>query len=259
MKLSKTLVATCCLSVILTSSFTQAAVLYQTYFPLGEAGSFGSNNRPLDLSGNGRGYLFDIGSASISSTVSSPFSNANYNFTGGVGYYDIGYDAPEDNVGVQGWFRVSNFLVESTHIFGTGHDGDGLSIGWNTLTNVFTGALGGVGLVGTSYAAVVDTWVHLALVRDAGIATFYVNGLANGASSSSLPLNANESHLGVSDAGAAYFTGSVDEAAIFTFTSGGFAVTDLGYNQAIPEPSACILMTLGACLVTMTRRRQATY
>ena len=92
-------------------------------------------------------------------------------------------------------------------------------------------------------------------MRDTGIATFYVNGVANGVSSSSLPLGANEAHLGVSDAGAAYFTGSVDEAAIFTFTSGEFAPTDLGNNKAIPEPSACILITLGACLVTMTRRR----
>ena len=232
MKLSKTLVVIYCLSVLVTSSFTQATILIEAYYPFGEAGSFGDNNKPLDLSGNGRAYLNNLGDAAISATAPSPFSSANYDFNGN-GYYDIGYGAPEDNVGVQGWFRVSDFDIESSHIFGTGHDNDGLSIRWNTDTNLFEGALGGVSLVGDGYAAVIDTWVHLALVRNAGTSTFYVNGLANGASINDTPIDATESHLGLSDGAAAYFRGSIDEGAFFTFTSGEFVPTDLAYNKKI--------------------------
>ena len=260
MKLPKNSVITCCLAVIFTPSFTQAAVTTQAYYPVGEGGAAGPANQPLDASGNGRNYLFNIGGASITTTAPSPFSTANYDFGGNQGYYDIGYDAPENNVGVQGWFRISDLAVQSSHIFGTGHEFEGLNIGWDTGTNQFTGSLGGItpSVVGSGYAAVANAWVHLALVRDAGIATFYVNGVANGVTSSFVPTNAAESHVGVSDAAAAFYTGSIDEGAIFTFTAGEFSPTqDLGYNKPIPEPGACILMALGACLVTMTRRRQA--
>ena len=237
MKLSKTLIVTYCLSVVVTSNLTQAAILIEAYYPFGEVGSFADNNKPLDLTSNGRNYIFNLAAATISTEETSPFSSAHYDFVR-EGYFDIGYNAPEDNVGIQGWFRVSDFDGESSQIFGTGHEGDGLSIRWNTETNQFEGALGGVSLVGDGYTAVLDTWVHLALVRDTGITTFYVNGVANGAPTpiESIPMDATEPHLGVSDGAATYFTGSIDEAAIFTFTPGQFGPSDLAYNKAISIP-----------------------
>ena len=87
----------------------------------------------------------------------------------------------------------------NTHLFGTGSNITGLNIGYdaNGGTGWF-GAVGGVAFVGTvgtgNYTA--DTWIHLAVVRDNGTSTFYVNGVASGTAGNA-PNDATTPHMAV--------------------------------------------------------------
>lgn len=82
-----------------------------------------------------------------------------------------------------------------------------------------------------------STLTERAVVRDSGVATFYVNGVAVGSTSTASPINATEPLLAVNAGGQAYFSGDVSEARIFTFDPGQFNVSNLlypGTGPAIP-------------------------
>ncbi len=74
-----------------------------------------------------------------------------------------------------------------------------------------------------------------AVVRDSGVATFYVNGVAVGSTSTASPINATEPLLAVNAGGQAYFSGDVSEARIFTFDPGQFNVSNLLYPGTGPS------------------------
>jgi hypothetical protein len=92
--------------------------------------------------------------------------------------------------------------------------------------------------------------VNLALVRDGGTDTFYVNGVAWGGTGTGAPITPTTAiYLGRDT------TGLVDEARIFTFTPGQFSVSDLLLTQTVfdapivPEPTTVLLLGLGAALL----------
>jgi len=79
------------------------------------------------------------------------------------------------------------------------------------------------------------TWAHLALVRDSGTATFYVNGIAVD-SRTNIP---NAATAGFTIAtfpeyeaqpSLAFFNGTIDEVRVFTFAAGQFSTNDLLLN-----------------------------
>jgi hypothetical protein len=125
---------------------------------------------------------------------------------------------------------------------------DASLLGWGTGVHYFC-EIGGAGFLGMGGEVDLDHWHNLALVNDAGTATFYVDG--NAVSSWAGPDNAGLSAvtpgaflgLGVGSDGVGGMTGGIDEARIFTFAPGAFHVSDLGL--ATPEPGTLVLLTTG--------------
>ena len=223
-----------------TTNAATPGITVQSWFRMGDAGQ-GSNNLPLDASGNARHFTSSTGATS---TIISPngggYSNdAYYTFNGvNQSYFITGYDAPENNVGIEAWVRTSDLAQLNHHVFGTGSNQNGINVGYEASGNLgWFGAVGGVafaGSVGTANYTAGD-WIHLAVVRETGITTFYVNGVASGTSSAT-PNNATAPHLAVNAGGApgAYFGGDVAEARIFTFDPGQFNTALLLYPGTGP-------------------------
>lgn len=133
-----------------------------------------------------------------------------------------------DNFGLELWVRPES-LPEGFAL--VAYNGDTRSNGWGfyqygAMFGIAFG--GGVGLVGNA-PATVGTWVHLAMVRDRGVTTFYVDGVA-GESSNVVPETpaggfAIASHP--QDPAGEFFNGAIDEVRLFTFDAGQFSVDDL--------------------------------
>lgn len=209
----------------------------QAWYRMGDEG-VGAANRPLDSSGFGADFVSAIGSATVSPAGGGYEDDSYYAFSGSSqAYYDIGgYDPPEDHVGIEVWARTSNLTQANTHLFGTGSNVTGLNIGFDAGGDRgWFGAVGGIAYIGTqglsNYTA--GEWVHLAVVREGGTATFYINGVASG-TSTAVPNDANGTgpgalHMAVTSGGTAYFQGDLGEARIFTFDPGQFDVSQLLY------------------------------
>ena len=167
-------------------------------------------------------------------------SDLYYTFNGvNQGYFGTGYDAPENNVGIEVWVRTSDVAQTNHHVFGTGSNVNGLNIGYDASGSAgWFGAIAGVTFVGTAGTSGYTSgeWIHLALVRDFGVTTFYVNGVASGTSTVS-PFNATQPHLAINAGGAVggYFGGDIAEARIFTFDPGQFNVSQLLYPGIVPS------------------------
>jgi autotransporter-associated beta strand protein len=204
-------------------------------YRLGEAG-VGENNRPVDSSGWGHDFAGDLNGAAVTvgTATPAPGSSQYYEFGGTAGFSGIGWNPPEDNVGVECWVRVSD-LGQTAQVFGSG------TAGLNGLNLLFSGgalraAISTSGLdstVGTPYVPLgAAEWVHVAVVRQNGVTRFYVNGLPAGPSANGAPVDATAPFLGRANT-ARTFTGAIDEARIFTFAPGQFQLGDLGFYQGV--------------------------
>ena len=228
-----------------------SAITVQAHFELGDNGA-GTSNLPLDSSGNGRNFTAFVNTATINLTGGGYNDDAHYYFGGSQGYYDIGYDAPEDNVGLEIWVRTFNTTQNDITIFSTGSNADGISVGYSGGWFGAVSSVAGVGFVQPwNYTA--GDWVHLAIVRENGTSTFFVNGVATGTSGAT-PNNATMTHMAVKAGGTSgFFDGDIAEARIFTFDTGEFSTSDLLF-PAIPEPGTALLGSIG--LLALLRRRR---
>jgi hypothetical protein len=123
--------------------------------------------------------------------------------------------------------------------------------GFMNANGVFKAAIGnGGGSLSTFGTALVTTdWVHLALVRDDSIATFYVNGIPN-ASSTVTPTTPTGSFL----IGSTGRVSGIDEVRFSTFSAGAFQTSDLLY-QSVPEPCyEYIILSIGIFLIFRNKR-----
>ena len=252
----KTSLSTCA-ALFLASLPAMSAITVQAHFEMGDNGQ-GASNRPVDSSGNGRNFTGNVNTATITLTGGGYDNDAFYTFNGSnQGYFEIGYDAPENNVGIEVWARTSDLAQLNHHVFGTGSNVNGLNIGYDASGGTgWFGAVGGLAFVGTVGVSNYNSgeWIHLAVVRDNGVSTFYVNGVASGTNGTT-PNNATAPHLAVNSGGApgGYFGGGLAEARIFTFTSGTFSTSDLLF-PAVPEPSTAMLALLAG--IPLLRRRR---
>jgi hypothetical protein len=237
----------------------RASIITQAFWRLGEAGTVGTNNRPQDSSGNGRHILNTNSTNMLISTSVDPragFHGSTQSYLDGSapgGYWLTSYDPPEDNVGLEMFVKMDNPASNLTT------DRVIMSLGGSTGMTLFASTLASpantvglaAGLAGTSSSALVGSpyvpaageWVHLALVRDNGVSTFYVNGLPFGATSASVPNNNTGVHFGVNPGGTNGFVGCIDEMRLFTFAPGQFQTSDL--LSTVPEPSSWLLLGLG--------------
>lgn len=90
-------------------------------------------------------------------------------------------------------------------------------------------------------AAAAGQWTHLALVRDNGTTTFYMNGSPSGSTVADSPRVPTERFV----VGAKpqtlndeFFTGDMDEVRVFRFAPGGFSPDDLLYFNRPPTATS---------------------
>lgn len=236
------------------------AITYVNTFDMGEAGSLGANNRPQDGTGSAS-YGAGVGGALVT-TGSAPGSSAHLSYNGSnQGNWNGDFSAlATDNFAVELWLRTSNLTQGGITVFQTGNSSNGnLKIGINggvwtaSYHNLsWIGATGGAGQTVTSGA-----WTHLAVIRDNGTSTLYIDGVAQAQTSGSTPVHQSGAHLAVNPGGAAgaWFDGDIDEINTFTFVSGvDDPVAALSIN-AIPEPSSTALLGLGGLVLTLRRRK----
>ena len=136
-----------------------------------------------------------------------------------------------DNFGLEVWVKPNATDSGNRTIV---YNGNPTVNGWGLIQRAGTeyrASLGGMTAFGPAIAAA-GVWAHLALVRDNGTTTFYVNGVATG-TSLGVPLPATNSFMiGAHPQFAAntWFNGAVDEVRVFTFAPGQFSTNDLLLN-----------------------------
>lgn len=221
------------LAVTAGSAFVPAAQATITTFAeyhLGETGTLGANNLPLDGSGNGRnltssinGAYTSVGSAAFHSLAANSTAYLDTSLTGGEGYYgpDLFSSLPTDNFAFGVFARAASNDTTRGDVFTLGGSNSSFKLslasnGWAASSHnaAWIGSSGGVS---GSFAA--DTWVHLALIRSGGTTTFYINGTAQGSTYAGAPVH-NTPHLSVDPGGSAFFDGQIDEARVLTFDPG---------------------------------------
>jgi len=169
-------------------------------------------------------------------------------FTAGVyGTYSNVLSSAVNNFGIELWVNPNDTNGYKTVVY----NGDSGANGWGIYQdgNTYKCLLGGVTFFGSA-TATAGGWTHLALVRNNGTATFYVNGVASGSTTTSAPLTPT-GKFGIAaksvDATQERFAGMLDEMRFFTFTAGQFSTNDLllraGQPRAISAAASSITAT----------------
>lgn len=207
----------------------------------GEPATNGGANLPYDSSGNGH-HLVNAGPETPPiSANGGPNDDAYYSFDGSSHYFWGTADAwspPLDNVGVEAWVRTSNLTQANSHVFGLAANTSGIHFGFDTVDGRgWFGAVANVAFVGThglaNYTA--GEWIHLAVVRDSGTTTFYVNGEPAGTSTANpLASGGLDLHIAATTGFGTLFDGDIAEARLFFFEDDGF------------DPQADLLIHAGA-------------
>jgi hypothetical protein len=212
----------------------QAAVTPVSHWRLGEndAGAIGGSpcsstadpvgGRPLQFA---PAVFWDIGvSSTAAARVGSTLCLRAYG--GESAGTNAAIPSLTNNFGLELWVNPSTLSGNQC----LAYNGNSGSSGWGLylIGNQYQGLFGGIGFVGTA-TATASTWTHLALVRDNGTTTLYVNGVAAGSLGSApispsgrfaimgQPQNTTQERL----------NGLLDEVRVFTFAPGSFSTNDL--------------------------------
>ena len=140
----------------------------------------------------------------------------------------------QDNFGYEAWVKPVS-LSGNPIILNNGNTG---TTGWGLVINgsTYQGIFGGITYVGSA-TATINVWTHLAVVRNNGVATLYVNGVAAGSTATGTPnFPTGNFGVGAQSLGTAsqFFNGLVDEVRIFKFAAGQFSTNDLLVNSTRP-------------------------
>jgi N-acetylneuraminic acid mutarotase len=156
-----------------------------------------------------------------------------------------------NNFGLEAWIQppaasAGNYVIAYNGL-AAGNSGNAAN-GWGIYLNVDSfgvktvrGLFGGVTNVGSA-SVIVGRWTHIALVRDNGTATLYINGTAAGSTTTAAPATPTGAFtlaastqlpaIGSTAFLTNFWPGSIDEVRVFTFTAGQFTPDDLLYNQS---------------------------
>ncbi|GAA5121757.1 LamG domain-containing protein [Luteolibacter yonseiensis] len=251
--------AVCMLLAAWSVPSADAAVTLLREYHLGEAGSF-DGLLPQDGSGAGAHYTGSTGAITTSTILPSPASGTYSHFDGSSDAFGANMATiPVDNFAIGMWVRVAD-ADRQAGIFSPGRRADG-NLRFHVENGYFAASYKGVGWIGddptdggtVGQAITENEWTHLAVVRSKGVSTFYINGLAQGGTSTATPVHeTGRSHLGVFNQGLSRYSGDIDEIRIFSFDPD----TDNPVSALqVPEPSALVLC-LGAIGCLVTRRRK---
>lgn len=251
------------LAVALVPFCSPAAIVVLDYYRFGDddpgaqEGSLVANPTvdsvgTSDLSRKGGIYYSSNVPFSTVGGASNAFSaSLNGNFMGDFSYGTQLTDA-QDNFGIEVFVNAGS-ISGNAGILYNGKAGS-TGFGLRRIGDQYQAILGTN--PGTSFGSApvsVGEWIHLALVRDNGISTFYVNGVPSG-TSTAVPLSGSAPFRIGSTVGSDGFDGLIDEVRLFTFEPGAFSTSDLLVNQ-VPEPSLSGGVLLGAALLLSFGRR----
>ena len=229
MKTSFCLKASLCLFSVFPAV---AAITPVVEFRLGEAGSLDANNGPVDsaLSGTPSGAQsivnaitgtsgVAVGEAGVLAPGSTKYLDTS-NATNSGWYASGPIGLANDNFAFGVFARADSLAgANQGDVFTLG--GDGGSFKLSLAVNGWAASAHNIAWIGPDGGASGSfsprTWVHLALVRQSGVTTFYINGVANG-SYGGAPTHSSM-HFCVSPGGGQYFDGMADEARVVTFDS----------------------------------------
>lgn len=245
------------------ASCGHGAVVVAHEYNLGENGSLAPiDRRPIDAIGSADFVNAISGSDALPETngVFAPSSTTYLNVETGTsaGWYGADFSSlPTDNFGMGVYARASQLII-----------GDIFTTGGGAVNGAFKLSLDAQGWAasahnvswigtfrGTPGSFNPNEWVHLSLIRQNGVATFYIDGVAQG-NYAGVP-QMNEGHLAVSPGARSFFQGHLDEARIVTFDSDDSTLSILSGLQTgvVPEPSSISLLLLGVLGFVRFRRR----
>jgi len=154
-----------------------------------------------------------------------------------------------DNFGIECWVNPNNTTSNEC----LAYNGSTASSGWGVykLGATYAGLLGGVTFIGSA-PATAGTWTHLALVRNSGTTTFYVNGVASGSTPAAPVTPGGIFGVAADPQNPPFerFHGGLDEVRVFTFAAGAFSTNDLLFTPlpTIVTPQAEIVYATTAGL-----------
>jgi Concanavalin A-like lectin/glucanases superfamily len=203
------------------------------------------NATTIDSSGNGH-TLSLVGTPAPTYTNQTPVgSTLGMIFGGTSGYSGASIATGVNNWGVEIWAYPTSVAAGTRSLI---YNGNTSTAGFGIYQNGANWALLYGGVILTNVAPVtINQWTDLALVRDAGNATLYVNGVATATTNlAPNPISGNMC-IGINQAGTEQFIGRLDEGRIFTFTS-PFNPSTLFINQPVSVPA---LSTLGLAMLAI--------
>lgn len=249
----------------------RSALIIQSYWQLGENSSSRGEDTSSVNDGESNPFNNTTGTTWNTATPSGVNGSTTYASTSGVNFQGIwmfgagsdGQTIPADNWGVQ-------FMVRST-------DTGSIPVGsWRGVYGMAEGVSGGLvieakNVGGTVYwevnsagvanliiprnalTTVTSDWTALALVKNAGTTSFYVNKQFVGSTTTAYNTSGLLALGFEQNVGTHQFKGDFDEASFFTFNAGQFNPT----VDLIPEPATVGLLGLCGAMAFM-RRRMAT-
>lgn len=249
------------LFVGLAAAITGSAQTTTHLFRAGENDSGAGNGLALaattvDAVGSTNLSLVGTGSATYTSSTFVSGSSLAFVFTGGNSYagaVDTSLTTSA-SFAMELWFKASSLSTTQALFYNgdTGGNGVGLFLDGSNLV----GMAGGRFMATGETTLTTGTWYHAALVSSGGTITYYLNGVSEISRSANFidPISGALS-IGGNNSGDELFTGTIDQAKIFTFTSGSFNTGMLSYS-AVPEPStyAAILGLAALGLAVWWRR-----
>jgi GH35 family endo-1,4-beta-xylanase len=221
-----------------------ATITSRITYSLGEAGSLGTRNLPLDAGGNSRHFTTATGGTNSlvrTAGVWAPGSTAYLSTTATTAE---GWSAPDllnglatDNFAFGVFVRAPAVENGGRDIMTLGSSNGALKLslgagGWCASAHNVSWIGPAEGVAG-SFAS--SKWVHLGVIRRGGVSTFYLNGVARG-SWNGQPVHGTP-HLCLSINDGLNFHGHIDQARIVTFdgASGDTAVlTELWGASTLP-------------------------
>jgi len=251
---------------VLANAAGQAEIIVDGYYHLGEADSGAANGvagnaTTVDSSGNAKDltkggtttYSSSVGSTAVAHTGST--LSMDFGTDGGNSYSRANnLTANQDNFGIEGWFKVADTTNQGLAFNGIdGGNGFGLVVQYGQIY----GAYPGVAWVYTGFTPTANEWFYVAMVRDSGTTTMYVNNTTPIGDNLSAP-QAPGAQFSIGGAAADPLKGWADEVRVFHFVEGCFSTDDLLISATVPEPSTLLALMTGllGLLAYAWRRRK---
>ncbi len=168
------------------------------------------------------------GSATYSTNVNtiSPLSTLCVNFTNNAYASNSIVTTNVDNFGIECWVNPASAAGTQIIVYNGNTD----TSGWGLFINngKYSGLFGGQAIFGTN-AAPAGVWADVALVRNNGTATLYVNGVPTGITPAAPATPTGNFAIAIPPQiiNGQSLTGLVDEVRVFTFTAGAFSTNNL--------------------------------